>query len=139
MWSVSVENEFKNFMLGEKIGEGMTRCVYEHPFDPLKVIKVENSAKYFQNVIEWEFWNEWKNDKDVSRWLAPCHFISDSGTFLIMDKAENLPKNKTIKKLPSFITDVKRDNLGLIRNKVVCRDYGFVKTQINLKLKKVFL
>lgn len=135
-WSHRVQSEFACFMLGALIGSGMSREVYEHPFDPTKVIKVENSAKHFQNVKEWEIWQQFKDCPDVARWLAPCHFISDSGTFLIMDKVRDLPENKKIDKLPFFITDRKRDNLGMIGNRVVARDYALSIITLQTRLTK---
>lgn len=135
-WSRSTCNEFSVFMLGELIGEGMSRKVYQHPFDPTKVIKVEDSVKYFQNVREWEIWNDFKHAPEVAKWLAPCHAISHSGTFLIMERAVDLPTNKKIEKLPEFLTDHKIENFGMIGNRVVARDYGRIVPILETRLRK---
>lgn len=135
-WSNDVLRECAHFLLGDVIGEGMSRTVYQHPTDESKVIKVENNAHHFQNVKEWMIWNEFYHEKDVSHWLAPCHAISDSGTFLIMDKAIDLSPNKKIEKLPFFLTDHKRENFGMIGRRIVCRDYGLVVPALETTLRK---
>lgn len=129
-----VLKEFIYFMTGDKLGGGSTRQVYHHPFDKDKVIKIENSTTEFQNVMEWEFWNDWKHDKDVVKWLAPCYAISDSGTFLIMAKTE--PLKKVPLSLPTFLTDHKPANYGLYKGRVVCHDYGKVIRNLTMKQRK---
>lgn len=135
-WSTRIHSEFAHFMLGDLIGRGMSREVYNHPFDPTKVIKVENSATRFQNVHEWRIWEDFKHCPDVAKWLAPCHFISDSGTFLIMDKVGDLPLNKKFDKLPKFLTDRKRENFGMLGNRIVARDYAHSILILDTKLTK---
>ena len=128
--------ELQHFLLKEELGSGMSRVVYVLPFDETKVIKVENSAGMFQNVKEWEFWLTQKWNTKVSKWLAPCRHISDCGTFLIMDRTEALPKARVPVKLPRFLTDKKKENFGLLNNKVVCHDYGSVILDAHIGLKK---
>lgn len=131
MYSERVLQEMCKFMLGQKLGQGMSREVFVLPFDETKVVKVEDSSGCFQNVHEWEFWQNWQHDKLVKKWLAPCYFISDSGTFLIMDRTEPLPRSRTPKKVPGFLTDHKIANFGLLKNRVVCHDYGKVRCTID--------
>ena len=128
--------EFVSFMTGDLIGEGMSRKVYNHPTDNTKVIKVEDNERNFQNVMEWEIWNQFKYCKDVAKWLAPCHSISHSGTFLIMEKAVDLPPKKKIEKLPEFLSDHKIENFGMIGRHVVARDYGRSLFTCETKLRK---
>ena len=132
--SKNVLEEFASFSLGKWLGGGMSRQVYEHPTDKNKVIKIENSAREFQNVIEWEFWQNWQYDKDVSKWLAPCYSISYNGTFLIMDRT--IPLITTPKYLPTFLTDHKLDNYGMLKGKLVCHDYGRIVTTLQMKHRK---
>lgn len=125
-----VLRELAAFMLGDKLGRGMSRSVFNHPHDPTKVIKVENSASNFQNVKEWELWQEVRYMKGIARWLAPCHYISYSGTFLVMEKTADLSPKQIPKKLPAFLTDHKAENFGTINGRVVCRDYGHINYEI---------
>lgn len=135
-WSERVLNEFAYFMIGEEIGSGMSRKVFIHPHDSTKVIKVENSTVHFQNVREWEFWSQNKFNDKIAKWLAPCYYISDSGTFLIMERTTPLRKNETPEMLPSFLTDLKRANFGMIGKRVVCHDYGTLFFNPSMKLRK---
>lgn len=132
--------EFARMMTGKELGHGLSRVVYEHPHDPSKVIKVENSACNFQNVHEWQIWQEFQHVPDVAKWLAPCHHISYSGTFLIMERALNLHPDEIPATLPKFLTDHKSDNFGTIglgkRKRVVCRDYGFLVMTLDTKHRK---
>lgn len=114
-------HEFINLFLGEKLGEGSYREVYALRTDDTKVIKIERYARSFSNVHEWEVW---KNTYPESwkRWLAPCHYISDSGTVLIQSRVT--PVTKLPEKLPSFLTDIKLSNWGKLNGRVVCCDYG---------------
>jgi len=128
--------EFAYLMTGDQLGNGMSRVVVEHPFDASKVIKIENSANHFQNVMEWQIWDQYRFCKEVSRWLAPCHAISHSGTFLIMEKARDLLPQEKPKQLPTFLTDHKLANYGMIGKRVVCRDYGTCNFGVQTRLRK---
>ena len=134
--SYRVLEEFYYFMTGKHLGGGMSREVFVHPTDPTKVIKVENSAGKFQNVLEWQTWQDFKYAPKVAKWLAPCHSISDSGTFLIMSRTDPLPIKRLPAKLPQFITDHKIENMGLLDNRVVCHDYAYTIATFDDKLVK---
>lgn len=118
--------EMSHLLLGDCVGEGSSRTVMDLTLDPSVVVKIEQRSDTFQNVSEWRIWSDFKYAKDVSKWLAPCYGISHNGNFLLMAKTEPLPKNRIPKKLPRFLTDLKPENFGLLNNKVVCHDYGYV-------------
>jgi len=119
-----VVREYMRFMIGEKIGWGMSRDVYDHPTDKTKVIKMEDHVNHFQNVMEWEIWQQFCHCKEIAKWLAPCHSISQNGTFLIMTKAADMRKEEVPNTLPAFLTDHKLANFGILNGQLVCRDYG---------------
>lgn len=131
-----VLKEFFIFMTGRHLGRGMSRHVFDHPTDPTKIIKVENSAACFQNVIEWKTWETFNQCPDVKKWLAPCHSISHSGTFLIMEKAQDICPEEIPEKLPYFLTDHKIENYGRIGKQIVCRDYGLLTLNPDMKMRK---
>lgn len=122
-WPKSVQVDFADLFCGEKLGNGIGRQVYVLATDATKVIKVETSSQSFQNVIEWETWNDLKGT-DYAAFLAPCHFISPCGIVLIQSRVEKLTPQREKVRLPSFLTDFKRSNYGLLKNRVVCCDYG---------------
>lgn len=135
MPSETVLNEFFKMFTGEELGGGMSRKVYQHPFDSSLVIKMEDSTHHFQNVIEWEIWQQFGHVKSVGKWLAPCVAISESGTFLIQKKALDLRPGEHPKRLPTWIGDHKLANFGMYEGRVVCRDYGLLTLGTNNKLR----
>lgn len=123
----TLHNDFRDFILGKKLGQGISREVYLSAQDDKCVIKVEQgNNKMFQNVGEWIVWHGSADNKAVNRWLAPCLDISPCGLFLTQARVEpiTMKKAKTIKKLPAFFTDTKIENFGLYKGRVVACDYG---------------
>lgn len=111
-------------MVGERIGYGIGREVFEIRGDSSKVIKFEASSGSFQNIIEWETWRDILGT-DQEKWLAPCVRISANGAILIMERTAPLPPRfKLPARVPAFLCDFKRENYGLINNRLVCHDYG---------------
>jgi hypothetical protein len=117
--------EFKSLICGDKLGEGMSREVFVYRPDHRFVIKFENGARMFQNLVEWEAWSFLKGTKRA-RWFAPCHDISSAGSILIQERARPLIAKENLLKVPKFLTDIKRDNFGVIDGKIVCFDYGTI-------------
>jgi hypothetical protein len=114
-------------LFGERLGGGLAREVYEYlPNKETTVIKVENSMGSFQNVMEWELWNELK-DTPLRRWIAPCIRISSNGMYLMMERTTPPPSNyRWPKKIPAWLNDRKRENFGLWKGRLVCHDYGIM-------------
>lgn len=118
------------FVAGEKLGEGIGREVYEFSGDKSMVIKVESSG--FQNIKEWEIWNEMKHWKgklaEPPKWLAPCISISTCGIYLVQERTYSIPKEEYPEKVPAFLLDRKYGNFGVImkdgKRQFVCHDYG---------------
>lgn len=110
-------------MCDTQIGLGMSRSVWSSEVLPDSVIKVEDSACNFQNVLEWETWQRVKWT-DHAKWFAPCEWISPNGSVLIMKKTTPAPADKYPPKLPVFLSDTKRSNYGMIGKQFVCHDYG---------------
>lgn len=118
-----LRDELWKMLVSEWIGGGGFRNVYTAATDPTKVIKVEETAGSFSNVLEWEVWKAVK-DKPQGRWFAPCHFISPNGAVLIQARTEPAAKGEYPKLMPAFFTDFKRSNFGLYRGRLVAHDYG---------------
>lgn len=119
--------ELCNLVLGEKLGEGVYRDVYAHALDPSLVIKVEMEKGSFANIMEWEFWQHNFHDPKVSKFLAPCLHISDSGLVLLQRRTIPLMGNKGLpKKVPALLGDIHTGNWGYlgVGGPVVCHDYG---------------
>lgn len=115
-----------DLMCGRKIGEGIHRMVFECKVRPDLVVKVESDDyRYFANVLEFKFWEDHERYAPVSRWLAPCEFLSPEGRILLQKRCDKVPESyKLPKKMPEFLTDMKRDNFGILNGKLVCVDYA---------------
>lgn len=117
------ERDFFRMFCGNKLGSGSARQVYECEYNPEYVVKIEDAAHSFQNVLEWNIWNDAQHmHPDIQKWLAPCVRISPCGIILIQKRTK--PAKKYPEKLPSWLTDTKRQNYGMIGNRFVCHDYG---------------
>jgi hypothetical protein len=121
-FSSGVQSEFNDLFLGDLIGEGQFRKVYELRFAPSLVAKIELRASgEFENVAEWHVWNQLR-DTEWGRWLAPCEAISFSGSVLIQRKTS--PIARLPKQVPSFMCDLKPENFGRLSGHLVAHDYG---------------
>lgn len=116
----SIQLDLNAAFLGDLLGKGVSRSVYVMEQDSTKVVKVE-TQKSFQNVMEWETWQHVKGT-EYAKWFAPCHFISEGGSVLIMERTEEV--SKIPKRVPAFLSDLKRTNFGTLNKRFVCRDYG---------------
>lgn len=132
--------EFMDLCLGNLIDNGLSRYVYECKLNKDYVIKVETSNEFGvkQNIMEWGFWNFNIDNTGITKWLAPLVDISPCGTFLIQKRCEPLPDDYALPEyVPKFLTDLRRDNFGLLNGNFVCLDYGIPKPVIDTKLTKV--
>lgn len=128
--SDSTKRQFILAFVGDYIGEGANRKVYAHAWDQTLVVKVESAAQSFSNITEWQVWNAVK-DTEHAKWFAPCLHISNNGEVLIQRRTS--PAAKYPDKIPSFFTDTKLTNFGVLVNgadygatdgQFVCHDYG---------------
>jgi hypothetical protein len=126
-----------NFIVGEFLGEGQFRKVFLMKSDPKVVLKIEKTHSAFHNVQEWQNWQDAKGT-DVEPYLAPCLAISPTGYILAQRRADPLRDAELPAKLPLFMNDLKKTNMGLIGGKIVLTDYAYMNIwKPNLKLQKV--
>ncbi len=117
----TTEKDFFKLICGERLGGGMSRDVYE--FGPDFVIKFEYGNGFFQNIMEWETWQEVK-ETEFAPWFAPCEKISGTGIVLIQRRTKPLKANKYPKDMPAFLGDFKHSNYGMYKGHLVAHDYG---------------
>lgn len=124
----------KDVFVGREIGRGTYRTVYSCPVDKSIVIKYQRERCQFDNVTEWLVWQEYKDTPDVSKWLAPCHYISASGDLLLQARTSFI--RELPDKMPAFLCDFKPRNYGTLgrgkSKRIVCHDYGYL---LNNKLR----
>lgn len=120
--------EFFDHMVGDMLGEGASRTVFEYTPDKSCVIKFATHRGSFQNVHEWDVWQQHSAGKGTSvlKFLAPCVSISHSGNILIQKRTQPVPFSwKLPKTIPNILCcDMKRDNWGIFKGRLVCHDYG---------------
>lgn len=114
--------EARSLLCSELIGRGSARKVYACRVDPTLVVKIEKGGRSFQNVSEWEIWDYGYDE--FSKWLAPCVQISSCGGILLQKRAEPLRDSDLPERIPAFLTDIKKENFGMLNGRVVCVDYG---------------
>lgn len=121
-----------------EIGHGMSRRVWTSPLLPGRVVKTEEDSRRFQNVFEWETWNQVKDTK-WAKWFAPCVAISPCGSVLVMERTSQPSEEQFADRMPVFLTDFKRANYGVLEGRLVCHDYGtnvLMQTGLSDRLKK---
>ena len=139
-FSKEVFEDTFNLLCGDRLGVGIHRSVFECRLRPELVVKVEDENspwRYFANAREMQFWCDNQHFEPVYRWLAPCEYMSPDGRVLLQKRADPIPITYELpEKMPSFLTDFKRENFGLIDGKLVCLDYATTIPHINRRLKK---
>jgi len=119
----SVIADFGHAFCGTRLGVGIGREVFEFLPDLTKVVKIETSSRSFQNALEWETWNDLGKTKH-GKWLAPCRFISPCGIVMIMDRTDPVRDGDMPGRIPEWLSDLKRENYGMLNGQFVCHDYG---------------
>ncbi len=135
-FSNTMNREFFNLMTGAILGAGQFRIVYEHLHRDDLVLKWEPNSHSFQNIAEWEFWQDHKDDKKIARWLAPCEFISPCGVIMTQKKTAEPERSQYPRTVPEFLCDLKRRNFGMLDGELVAHDYGLHHVKVSTKRKK---
>jgi hypothetical protein len=121
------QQESLSILCGEKLGEGSGRIVYRNEFDNKLVVKVAiNSAGVRANIEEFNTWECVQFVDKINVYFAKVYSMTELGSILIQEYISDIPKGNY--KIPSFFTDLKPENYGVIYVKelpqIVCRDYG---------------
>lgn len=119
-----------NLLCGKQLGGGIHRTVFECRIDPTLVVKVEmdqDKWRAFANVHAHKFWSDHQYYLPVSKWLAPCVYLSPDGYISLQRRVRPVIDGDALPdKLPAFLTDIKRENFGWIDGQLVCVDYAAV-------------
>ena len=121
----TISADLLKMVLGEKIGTGSTRNVYEWLPDPTMVVKYEGAGDAFANVLEFKIWEDLQYVKHAKSWLAPCFKLSANGVWMLQARTETPSSSfKWPNRIPRWLTDCKKQNFGLLKGKLVCHDYA---------------
>lgn len=130
-----------NLLCGKLIGEGVHRRVFECRIRKDLVVKVEGEVGWhrsFANVTEMRFWSDHQFFDKVARWLAPCEYLSPDGLILLQKRVSPIVGLSELpKQLPSFLTDLKPSNFGLLDGRIVCVDYASTIPNPSTRLRNV--
>lgn len=120
------------FCLGDFIGKGGSRTVFDWKLKPNTVVKFCHDDDCQPNWTEYSIWQSIKDTKNA-KWFCPVIDISPCGRFLLMEKAREITvDDKLPKKLPNFFTDIHTGNFGYLGDKLVCTDYQFISRALDL-------
>ena len=118
--------ELCDFLLGDFLGQGISRYVFESKLNKKQVIKIDCSP-HNDNVLEWNVWNHVMYVPKLAKHFAPCHSISRCGRILVQSKCiTGVPYDEYPKMVPEFMADLKYTNWGRIGKNIVCFDYASV-------------
>ncbi len=119
-------SDFIDMWCAESIGTGTQRDVYQFRYNKSLVVKIDKTnGVYFANVAEWDIWTQAKENKDISKWLAPCVQISNAGKVMLQVKTTPIKDISLLpKKIPAFLCDTKIQNWGMLKGVPVCHDYA---------------
>lgn len=116
-------DDLADLVLGAKLGEGVDRETYEYGLAPDDyVVKVQRGEYDWQNIAEWQLWVN--APPKLRKHLAPIMAISRGGRVLVMARCEPCPTHLLPKRMPSVLSDLHADNIGLYQGKPVAMDYG---------------
>ncbi len=117
------EKDFFYTFCGERLGKGIGREVFECRLDPSLVVKIEDHAGSFQNIVEWETWHEVR-ETEFAKWFAPCVQISSCGIILLQKRTTPKKARFYPKEMPAFLGDYKHTNYGWYKGHLCAHDYG---------------
>lgn len=110
------------------LGEGAGRIVYKAALWPNTVLKIAtNNNGVEQNINEHIYWISNK-DFPIARWLAPVHYRSGSGLYLLQALVGQPPSDKQMPvQVPlDLVSDSKPENMGWLDDRWVFCDYGTI-------------
>jgi hypothetical protein len=134
-----VYEDLFNLFCGNLLGQGIHRSVFECKLRDDLVVKVEKQdpLRNFSNIFEMQLWDDNQYCKEIAKWLAPCEFLSPDGRVLLQKKCSPVPYDyKLPLNMPTFLTDLKRENFGILNGNLVCVDYAIYLADLNHKPKK---
>jgi hypothetical protein len=117
-----INHAILEFFLGDHLGSGVSRAVFEYNLDPKFVVKIEKPDARGDNWAEWRVW-EIVMSTEHKKWFAECTWISNCGRIMLQRKTTPLTSKTRPGQIPIYLFDVKQSNFGTIGKQVVCHDY----------------
>jgi hypothetical protein len=125
---MSLEGEFWELVVGDKLGSGQTRDTYLCALNSDTVVKVERDLPARDNFTEFDLFESlsYKFQAEVKRWLAPCRRLSQGGKYLIMERCQPIKDWSVLpRRIPAWLkADAHVGNWGILKGRAVCLDYA---------------
>jgi hypothetical protein len=121
---LKLDAEFEK-LLGAPLSSGGARTAFNVPSNFDVVVKKVHVGFVGANVIEWIVWNAVRG----SKWenvFGRCDAISSTGTYLMMERLNNLPDiTKELPQTPDWVRDAWPNNFGINgKGEIKVRDYA---------------
>jgi hypothetical protein len=116
-------------IIGEKIGHGYYREVFQYALNPRLVVKRIRKRVDCQheNITEYTNWRNLREITTISDLLVPVEDISVCGRYLLMLKTSPIV-NMQLSSLPKYVPvgycDGKIDQLSRLNKRTMIHDYG---------------
>ncbi len=129
----TIRNSILAMFIGDEIGRGASRTVFEVLHDSSLVMKVERTGRTFHNQTEYLVWQEVKN-WPIGDWFSPVVDIDSYGNVLFQKKTTPFESEKEFNAaltmtrggvLPRVFDDIHFANFGMLDGRVTCHDYGY--------------
>lgn len=134
-FGLHIATDMMDLMIGDLLGRGSYRDVYELIIDKRYVLKIANhDSGMHHNVLEFQFWSNL--DEELRQHFAPIHWISAGGNILIQSRVDPVPTQTPLELMLPDVWDIKRENLGMLNGKPVIIDLGLTQFK-DFKMKKV--
>jgi hypothetical protein len=122
--SQGFSREFLEFVCGPRLGHGVSREVFSCRFREDCVVKIETAPGHFANVQEAMLWHMVEGEENA-KWFAPVLAVSSNGRVMLQKRTTPVPASFELPKMvPTFLTDMKRENFGMYKGRLVCHDYA---------------
>lgn len=128
-WTLSQVKFKVKDVIGEKIGQGHYREVFQYTLEPKFIIKKirKRADCQHENITEYTNWRNLREIASISELLVPVEDISVCGRYLLMLKTEpimNLKVNSLPKYVPVGYCDGHLDQLSRLNKRTIIHDYG---------------
>jgi len=123
------DDQFALLLEERAFGFGTARHVFSVPTDPDVVVKKTVRPHPGSNMTEWLIWQAAAAaQKKLDGVLGRCISISESGTYLMMERLDDLNPSDyaDIPDVPAWFNDPKPDAFGKRNGVIKIRDYGLV-------------
>lgn len=122
-WPQPIWRDVTSLFLGERLGGGMSREVFECAINPKWVVKVE-TGDHRQNIVETLIWCTVRDLECWRPWFAPVLHSSPDGRAIIQERTWPGLDRAFPESVPDFLADVRPCNWGWLKGRWVCHDYG---------------